>query len=472
VRLLGASVAVGSVALGGLAGSRGLFVGVAFGIVGLVALYASARSLAAGTLMRLSAAAAVAGVVALWVLLGTPAGERVGSRITQFAAEERITIYDAAVRTFMARPLTGFGPDSFSVGYARHRPASTVALGADILENSAHNWMLQAAVTTGTVGLLATLALLVAWMRQLRAAFAITPLVAIVAATAAAYYGQALVAVGTISVDWVPWVGLGATVAVTGARDPVRVRWDPSPLVGAFFLAAFLALSLTGVQALAADRAALVASTAFREEREDLAADAGRQAVRADPGRADHWNWLGLGLTLQSDWKASGDAFNEAVMRAPHDSTYWQNLARSRLLQSLSGDQSSGGPEAATAAAMRAIEVEPANASSYQLAADVAYSLGDADESIALVDLARERLGIVLEEQVVKASKVVSDPAAAIPRLQRLVQAQDNLEMRLALARVALRADLLDIARENARRVLTIDAANSEAQEILRMAGG
>jgi tetratricopeptide (TPR) repeat protein len=230
--------------------------------------------------------------------------------------------------------------------------------------------------------------------------------------------------------------------------------------------------ALTIGPALGANRAALEASRAFESKRPAAALVAARLAVDRDAGRADHWNWLGLAFTLDQRWRESGNAFAEAAARAPYDSTYWQNLARSRMLQSLAGDSSGSGPSAAIAAAHRAIEVEPIESSSYQLAAELEYSLGAPDAALRTILLAEQRLGLVIEETAIKASAVATDRIAARNTLLTLVARKDTLGLRLALARIAVSLQDFREAREHARRVLEFDAGNLEAQDILRRSGG
>lgn len=220
-----------------------------------------------------------------------------------------------------SRPLTGFGPDSFAVGYTPHRSAATRSFGVDIIENSAHNWALQILVTTGLLGLSTFLALLASWALAVPMRFRTHPLpIGALAAGVGAHLANGLVSVGSNGVDWYLWLALGAVIGLGGAGVPVA-RALPSWTQVAV-LAAAAAASLSVVSGLEASRAAHVASSAFAQKQSQLAEDAAMRAVRTDPGRSDHWNWLGLAQTLRNDWNAAGAAFANAALRSPYNSMY------------------------------------------------------------------------------------------------------------------------------------------------------
>jgi O-antigen ligase len=88
------------------------------------------------------------------------------------SVRERLLTVQAAVASVAARPLLGWGPDSFLAAFRANRPdAYASAFGAAATVNNAHDWPLQAAVTLGLpAGVLFVAAVVLALRDGLRAA--------------------------------------------------------------------------------------------------------------------------------------------------------------------------------------------------------------------------------------------------------------------------------------------------------------
>lgn len=96
-----------------------------------------------------------------------------------------------AVAAFLARPVLGYGPDTFMFAFRRHKTDEflRVAHSSPTIQFSAHNDFLQAAATLGGLGLLAYLWLLAALTLRLRGGLAAAPGGGRVAAVSAGLIG-------------------------------------------------------------------------------------------------------------------------------------------------------------------------------------------------------------------------------------------------------------------------------------------
>lgn len=462
-------LAVLALGTGAIVGSRALILSVLVSLAVAALLYVR---LAGPRLAkrRLALAVPVAVAVLLAVLAFTPVGERLLATAAGSGIEDRLLVWEGGLRAIQERPVLGFGPDGFSSAYPRHRTPGALLGSA---HTSPHNWVVQTAVSSGLVGLaalVATLALFAAplWRRGLRIA---PGLAAPLLVVAAAYWGQALLSVGSIGVDWVPWVGLGAAAAMLGARPAPTAARPLPPVLYAIVMAAAGLAALSGVMAFEANRAALVASVAWHEQRTGEALAAARLAVERDPGRADHWNWLGLAREQQGDLAGAASAFEEAAERAPHRSEYWLNLAITRARQFQAGDRSAAA--AAVSAARRAVEGDPADPLNHAIFADVANVVGE--RAIALEALSA---GWRLHPAYGTYDRVLAAVEASWPSrseareaIARLLPEHDRVAVRLALARLSLDLDDPRAARQHAARALALDGDSAEAMEILTLVG-
>jgi O-antigen ligase len=473
---LGLSLAaLGTIAL---VATRGALVGAIPGAVGLAIAYLATVTRSPAVVRRTALAGVLAAVLLAILLVITPLGPRVLTSLNSFDVQGRTLLWENALRGLADRPLLGWGPDGFSVSYPLHRSAAAAAvIPSHQSEVSAHDWPLQTAVTLGLAGLLVLLALIVSsfvmlWRHRHRDA----ALVTVVVAVSIAYWGQGLVSVGTVAIDWVPWAVFAATASLVGERvEPRRSRSTPTAMTVASVSVA-LALAVAGWSALTASEAAHRAFAAIDAGQSAPAMVAARIAVDRDGGRAEHWNVLGLALDVSQQWRASGDAYAAAAARSPHDTVYWANLARSRARQALAGDRSSGGFTAALDAARRSVAADPNNTDSNSVHSEVANAAGLYRESLeaAATAITVDPLRASSSNEVVAASAAanIDDQQVARTQLERMLEFRDTVRLRIALARVDLRLHDPAAARDNARAALRLQPDNAEARQILADAGG
>ncbi|MEO8368867.1 MAG: O-antigen ligase family protein [Candidatus Solibacter sp.] len=184
----------------------------------------------------------LAATVALAALYVSPLGQPLRSRARWFAEDPwggaRPLLWRDSLSMGMARPLTGFGPETFTASFPRYQSKALARAYPEFAHESPHNMFLDALVGQGIVGV----ALLAAWcvlgfaaMWKLRAT---RPEIAagLAAALAAGIVSQqftvftivtAAIFFATIGLAW----GLASdprTAALTGAAtDPIRAATDP-----------------------------------------------------------------------------------------------------------------------------------------------------------------------------------------------------------------------------------------------------
>src|SRR5438445_8595204 len=212
----------GLVALGALAAvlvtvvaTRGALIGIVAGGVVLAALWLRRNGLNRQTLLRLGAAAAAAVAVSVIIVVATPIGARLGG-LVQGSFGDRVLLFGSAFAMWRDHPILGVGPENLSVVYGAYRQIEvTDVLGRTFSQTSAHNFVLQAAATTGLIGLAAlTVVLAGAGYRVWRSATDASAGSRLVAGAAlATYYGCALVLPASQSIEWIPWTCIGVILA-------------------------------------------------------------------------------------------------------------------------------------------------------------------------------------------------------------------------------------------------------------------
>jgi len=358
-----------SLAAASLVATRGTVIGIIGSLV--------AAPLVPGTRRRAAVAMAAVALALAAIVVATPLGERVRATVLGGQMGDRAMIYAAAVRAFAARPLAGYGPDNFRFAYAQHRSPPAEVPAAAEPQSSAHNWVLDAAVMTGAIGLFALFMFVGLGTLELVALSRRTTDVGLPLLLAwSAYWSHALVAVGSIAIGWVPWLALGVAAGV-GAGAPERLarpipRWAP-----ALLMIVALVASATGARAFLANRDALVMEHLSAIDDPTAALAAAENAVSRDTGRAENWNRLGLALDGLELWRESLDAYREAATRRPYEPIYWANVARSQGRLALAGD--SAAADAAIASARRAIEVDPNSLVGHAVLIEIAVALGRCD---------------------------------------------------------------------------------------------
>jgi O-antigen ligase/tetratricopeptide (TPR) repeat protein len=231
VAALGATV--GAAALATAAGlSRAAWLATALGAVVLTVGWwtGGARRAAAG----LTAAAALALVGgAAWALFAGRGGwgGAVAERLTHWHDREgRGPIWQAAWNLFRARPMRGWGLDTFQLVFGVKRPPDYGRVEWDASPTRAHNEPLHLLATQGLLGLTAAAVFAVgvaraavgAWRRSVKnrpllaAVFA-----ALVAFVVQGFFGFTVIGVGSLAVTCAAVVSLGGRAG--GVSPPVRV---------------------------------------------------------------------------------------------------------------------------------------------------------------------------------------------------------------------------------------------------------
>lgn len=461
------ATALGCVAAAGVVATRGTLLGIA----GALAV-ATAILLRSHVGMRIPLRQVTVGGLlvlgALWAVVEfTPIGARTSQMFTD-AGSGRVSLYEAAVHAALSRPIVGFGPDNFGVAFPAYREPPPDGLTDP--QTSAHDWILQAAVTTGVLGLSSLIALLaVAGVLLWRTAIPRAPAIGLpLALGLAAYWTHAVVAVGSISVDWFPWLCFGSIASLAGVRRPTPTRQIPR-LLGAVVLGVGLVAATLPVQAYQANRDAGLARLHWAAGDPSVAVALAESATARDSGRAEYWNWLGLARSKAGLAADAATAFEEAARRAPHEATYWLNLSLARERQALNGEDADRAARFAVAAAQRAVEVDPYAPRVNENLADVALRMGDFDVALrAGVQTALIYDGYPTYAHVAYvAAPRVSDLPGARAVLERAVKIRDTAELHAALGRVALLMGDREGARASARRALELEPDNSEARELI-----
>lgn len=450
--------------------TRGALLGIGAALLAFPIVRARLGRSSAVELVRATAAILLLLAVSIPFFVGSPLGARARDIFAESGGSGRILIWEAAIGAWAERPALGYGTDSFSVAYPRHRqPGSAAILGPGIAQNSAHSWLFQALATTGVIGLGALVALIVSGSVLLWRRARTLPIVAAPLALAwSAYWVNGLVSVGSISVDWIPWVILGSVAALAGSGPQARrSATQARALLRA--LAVFLAIAatagaLTGLDAFRSNRDSLVSRSAWLVGDQQTAVAYGAAALSEDPGPADHWNRLGLALDLAGRPGEAAQAYEGAVQRAPHSPAFWFNLARSRA------QAGAAGVEAAIAAAESGVAADPNDAWTRITFADVVLALGRCDTALSSAVKAIELYASdpQYDKLAALAARCVNDQQLAQANLTRVLATKESVVLLLALAELERSTGDLVGARTHALRVLDLSEENEAALELLR----
>jgi len=449
----------------GLTGARGGLLGIA--MVALTAVVVVRRIHGRHALSRRAFGWGLAAGVLIVVALASPAGQR----LAEGSLADRLFQYDVALRAFVDKPVLGYGPDQFQIGFIRNRPPESVAILGVERPIWAHDFVLQALVTTGAVGATALLLLLASgtiglWMALARAPRIAGPLLL----AWIGYWSESLVTVSSASVDWFPWVALGVCAALNGKRVGKADRRPFGALARATLIAAACVGAFTGVAAFRANHDAGFARLSLRAGQSKEAISAADSAVNLDPGRATYWNWLGIAneaAGLTEDARAS---YAEAVGRADYIATYWANLARARAELAAGSEAMRVG---ALEAAQRAVELDPYEPLVRRAVADTAFLLGDCDR--ALSEMLRAYVITRGDQSYIadldRATACSTDLSAARHALSDALAVTETAPVAAALAVIDVRANDPEEARINAMRALELDPSNATAQMVLDALG-
>jgi len=342
-RAIAVAGAIATLGVAAFVATRGTLLGIACALASAVAMRPSRRSILATAAIALAIAGA---------LLATPLGQRAVETARSGTLPDRITLYGIAWRATLERPFFGYGPDNFRAAFVEHRTAESLANLSAAPETSAHDWLLDASTTTGLIGLAALLVLVTLGSIELVRLARMAPAVGLPLAVGwAAYWANALVDVGSVAVAWFPWVAVGVAAALRGSRpQTVATRRLPRWLRPAIAIVAVVGMA-SGTRAFIANEETFAAAEAMHFGDRDAAVALADRAAARDPGRADHWNRLGLALESQRRWADAAVAYREAAGRERYEPVYWANLARALAR--------TGAQDDALAAAREAAAVDP-----------------------------------------------------------------------------------------------------------------
>ena len=472
-----ALLAVFNVALMLLVQTRGSFLGIVAGAVVIAPLWLRRAGLSRRVLVRFTLATAVAAAAVVVMLTVTPLGGRLLDIGRGIGLRDRVLLYQSAFQIFLDHPFLGVGFENFAVAYPRYQQAEWFGVaGMNTTNTSAHNWVLHVAATTGAVGLIANLALLVAFAihawRRARDADAAGVIVAL--AAIAAFYGSGLVLPGAQSIQWIPWVCVG--VALASELRAARAVTVLPPLRVPGILQLLIVLGLASVAfgqlgSLEANRAAKISEIALSAANASRAVGMARTATTVDPGRAVYWNDLGRSLELVPDLAGARAAYRQATSRSPYTPAFWWNLGR--MEQEFAKQNEAGAREAAYEAMRRAIAADPQNPDTFDRFGRIQFTLGDFTGA-----LASEQQAIALFPTIPgyysvasEAARLNRDTNAAIDLLRMGIVATDSNDLRVTLARRLIEASRLPEARQVLRDALAKEPTNVAALDLQKQIG-
>jgi Flp pilus assembly protein TadD len=373
-------------------------------------------------------------VVALGLAVASGVAGRAGDVVSDRdgGARGRLDEWRVAVRVVAAHPVLGVGPEGYRIAFGQAvDDRYEQAHGRDPLPDRAHDALLDVAVTTGLVGLVAYLALVVVVGRYVvRAVRRGSPWIAGAAIGLVAYGVQSLFLFPIGELEPVAWLLAGAVVGeMAQASEWRQVRLPRAVGVAAAGLAV-LALVAGGLDVVADHRA----DAALRGNGDPT----GAPALRPDVLRYR----LAAARALEDDgsYGAAIVQLDRALDVSPRDPVV--RMTRARLL--LERARRSGDPAqlAIARTALRRLRADdPRNA-------EVLLRLGVA-EALSGDDGAAERAWKAAERLAPRSAAASTDLALAYARLGRTAE-----------------------ARAAARRALARDPSNARARQILRQLDG
>lgn len=339
---------------------------------------------------------AVAGVVlASAVAIGAIAAPRLATLLTggDTSIAERSLVYAAAVRMVADRPLLGAGPDGFGVLYPAMRPpdAARYAASVALSQTSAHSWPLHHAVGTGLLGLaalvvIASLAIRSGLLRGPHGeGWIARPSGAVIVV---AFLLQGALTVTSVSTEFLFWLGVG--LSAVALRDPEA---SPGRRAGSrrgrlwvqvVPIALGAALALTVLSWPGANRAVRASDALRSGGRLADAEQAALTATRLDPGRANHWNVLGLAYSQRSPSLALR-AFERAWAAAPYEPRYLINVIKE---EERLGDTDPTYRTRARDHAQRLVEMDPRGPEAHMILSFALLKVGDAEGARREAELA------------------------------------------------------------------------------------
>ena len=368
-RAVFAAAAAAVLGIAALVATRGTLLGVGAALVSVVAVRRPTRR---GWLVGAAAAVGIAAT-----LLVTPLGQRTIAALQPGTLPDRVPLYEIAARATLSRPLLGYGPDNFRAGFVTNRTVESLATFDPRPQTSAHNALLDAATTTGLIGLAALLILITVGTAELVGLARAHPEVGLPLLVGwSAYWANSLVDVGSVAVGWFPWAALGIAAALRSNR-PVAAKRRVPRLVGAAIVIVAIVGAATGARTFVANEESWAAAEASQLGDADTAIVLADRAAARDGGRAENWNRLGLALETQRRWSDAAAAYRVAAARERYEPLFWANLARALARVALAGQPRA--QDEAIAAAREATVVDPNSPLGHVVLAEIATTFGRCD---------------------------------------------------------------------------------------------
>ena len=423
VRAAAAAIALIGLALAAVAATRGVVLGLGAGALALLGVLAVDRCRRQATLRPLIAAAGIALVLVGGALAATPLGVRVAASLGGAGLQDRLLIWESALRAALDRPLLGWGPDSFGVAYARYRQPGSQRFLFDFpfLTDQAHDWVLQQAATVGFLGLALLLACIVAAVSLLltRGRARDLSLAGVLLVALAAYWAHGLVSVGAVAVDWIPWLAFGGAAALGGRLRPAVAPRPYRRSAEFVLLAAGMLAAASGAFPFAANSEAYISRDAGDRGDGRSALFHAASAVSLDPRRAEHYALRGGAWQLLGLWREAADDFALAAELYPTRARFrsLEALARTRLALSTPAGRAEGG-DRAIATAVAAVATDPHNSEVREIHGEVLFAFGRAPE--ALQEVVRAIELFPLDESYCEVAAAIAEQVPG-PRARELL---------------------------------------------------
>lgn len=501
VRGLLLAYAAVSLIAAGLTGTRSVFLGVAGAAGVFVVLVWLKHPSRRARLLSLMSGAGAAAILAI-LLLATPLGARVFATVgipapntggtTTVALDEstatRLALYEIALGEIRDRPILGYGPDNFAAGVPTYRPARAPIEVRQSIATSPHSWIATVATSTGLVGLLAFLVIIVvAGAAVLRRPF--DPIAMLGAIVAASYLGAGLTSINALETDTLFWLAVaamtGTSLASTraipdpavSARPPRRVRPASMSRRGAAWalVGVGVLLMATGLNALGASRLAKQSVSMRTPATSATAVSLALRATQSDPNRAEYWQQLALAYVAGGRYRDASGSFKSAARLAPYDIRFLNDDIQVQLFLANSGD--AGALAEAAQLAERATKIDPNNPVGHSNRAvvslarrDIPQALDSIRKTLALVPDPYDSLFATASQVYVTAAKSALaagrvDDALAIAHegIQALGTRSFSVGIRIEYIRALIAAGRTSDASMELDAVLRISPGNPDA---------
>jgi O-antigen ligase/tetratricopeptide (TPR) repeat protein len=399
----------------GATATRSPVVGLAAGTGVLVVLIWALHPSRRARVISLSVAGMAAlGLVSLILL--TPLGTRLAATVAPAPTDDvgedvlarfepsvdtRLVLYLIALNMVQERPVLGYGPDNFTVGVPKYRAENSPSDVRQSLATSPHSWVAQVGTSSGLLGLGSFIAVaIVALLLTMRAGF--HPLAVAGIAMIAAILGTGLTTVSDVGTDWLFWASTGMVAAATASSVDSRgvplsragrriVRGSASASAGRVALAVVsvtigLGLAASAAAAFDASRSIRSAELARVARRATEAIQLADRATRADPGRSEYWQGLGLAYIGANRLRDAASALENASRLAPHDVRIIADLARVLILLERAGDSTARAR--ALELGEKAVRIDPNNPRANLTRAVVMQVAGNLPEALHSVERA------------------------------------------------------------------------------------